>query len=79
MLHTLGPWRSAGRTVYGVDGKTVAVVVTEADARLIAQAPEMLKLLSEMATGRATIGGRIVHSWDTDAKTVVDKAIGLRA
>lgn len=51
MLPTLGPWESTGGAsavaVVGVDGRVVATVGKPADARLIAQAPEMLRLLKE--------------------------------
>jgi hypothetical protein len=60
--HTPGPWQSGGCVVYGPDGAGVADLVagvcnhngrspdeTEANARLIAAAPELLKALEPFA------------------------------
>lgn len=47
MLHTLGPWRACGTTVQAVDGSVVCQTQKPEDAKLIAQAPELLRLLKE--------------------------------
>jgi hypothetical protein len=47
MKHTPGPWMKEGPWITGNEGETLAQVYSEyeADARLIAAAPEMLEAL----------------------------------
>ena len=49
MEHTPGPWEAQGETVYQIDGYGLCYVEgkrAEADARLIAAAPDMEKALA---------------------------------
>ena len=101
MKHTPGPWHIgvrtyyAGRDVYGPHGQAVAVaelkllmhpLEAEANARLIAAAPELLALLKRIlyahktgncgvVTGEATLCGQ----FESAARDVINKAEGVQS
>ncbi len=88
-MHTPGPWRHDGRFihqeaertetrvayVYGVFGERTPDE-QQANAHLIAAAPEMGKLLMQ-AIGLMPIGTGVLEKWRKEAIEVVEKA-GLR-
>ena len=96
--HTKGPWHEAftsdktwHKGIYDADGNEVAIVKVksamvarrkDADARLIAAAPELLEALKELTIGVENIGGEHVTGLAgldqrmTAAYAAIAKALG---
>lgn len=73
-VHSLRPWTAEGVAVRDAGGALVCTCVTEADAKLIAQAPEMLNLLQyavHPSSGKRTL------DWNA-AQLAIDRAEGTR-
>ena len=76
--HTPGPWRLLGRELYGSDGSRIAEDIKTIDARLIAEAPEMLAALRRAVLALAFVVENLpgMHDDYIAVSTAIAKATG---
>lgn len=74
MLHSLGPWKVDGCCVRDVSGNVVCQSAKPEDAKLIAQAPELLRLIREITEDE----GNPDSTFYDDVTLAIGRAEGTR-
>jgi hypothetical protein len=66
--------------VRDVNGRTVAARLSEVDARLVAQSPQMFKILDKLARHLRKVApeGLLISEWSEIGADVIDLVDGLR-